>query len=714
VTTTPPRKIAVLGGGAGALAAAFALTDTPELRARHRVTVYQMGWRLGGKGASGRNRRVADRIEEHGLHVWAGFYENAFALLRRCYDELARPAGSPLATVDEAFEKHSLIGLAEYVGGRWVPWYLDMAENSGVPGVGPEWPTARQYLEMVLDQMLGLALDPALFRHLGPAGPALRLASLAAGAAESLGLGGDDDDESERRPLQVRPLVLARRLFGALGGEGLERRALGAAVALVDGFMDVVRDAAREAFERDAGLRRAFVSLDLLATQLRGAVEDGALVDLDAIDGYDWLAWLRRHGASPLTVASPWVRGVYDYVFGFLGGDTSRPALSAAVAVRIQLLSLFAYKGAFFWKMLAGMGDAVFAPLYEVLRRRGVRFEFFHRVDSLHLAPDGRRVGRVRLTRQASLNEGLDEYAPLYDVGGLPCWPSEPLYGQLREGAELEARGVNLETNYSDWPGVGGVELALGADFDDVVFGIPLGSVPHLCGELLAASRAWREMVERVPTVGTQSMQLWLEPTVEGLGRRPAEPVITTGYAQPFDTWSDMSQVLARERWPAHAQPRSILYLCGPLLEQGPPPPFSDLDYPRRQAARVAANAATWLQGNVGPFWPKATLPFEPAGLDWSLLVDAREPPGVGERRLESQYVRANVDPAERYVLSVPGSARYRLDPGGSGFENLYLAGDWVRCYINAGCVEGAVIGGLLASRALCGYPARIRGEGGP
>ena len=25
---------------------------------------------------------VADRIEEHGLHLWMGFYENAFRLMR--------------------------------------------------------------------------------------------------------------------------------------------------------------------------------------------------------------------------------------------------------------------------------------------------------------------------------------------------------------------------------------------------------------------------------------------------------------------------------------------------------------------------------------------------------------------------------------------------------------------------------------------------------
>ena len=50
-------------------------------RDRYDVTVYQPGWRLGGKGASGRG--PADRVEEHGLHVWMGFYENAFALMRR-------------------------------------------------------------------------------------------------------------------------------------------------------------------------------------------------------------------------------------------------------------------------------------------------------------------------------------------------------------------------------------------------------------------------------------------------------------------------------------------------------------------------------------------------------------------------------------------------------------------------------------------------------
>ena len=101
------RRVAILGGGAGGLTAAFELTATPELRERYDVTVYQLGWRLGGKGASGRREigphPAAMRIEEHGLHVWFGFYENAFDVIRRVYEELDRPADAPLRTWRDAF-----------------------------------------------------------------------------------------------------------------------------------------------------------------------------------------------------------------------------------------------------------------------------------------------------------------------------------------------------------------------------------------------------------------------------------------------------------------------------------------------------------------------------------------------------------------------------------------------------------------------------------
>src|SRR6267378_8596684 len=88
-----PRKIAVLGGGISALAAVFDLTSEKDWRDKYDITVYQLGWRLGGKGASSRNPNYNNRIEEHGLHIWLGFYENAFELMRKCYDELKGTPG---------------------------------------------------------------------------------------------------------------------------------------------------------------------------------------------------------------------------------------------------------------------------------------------------------------------------------------------------------------------------------------------------------------------------------------------------------------------------------------------------------------------------------------------------------------------------------------------------------------------------------------------
>ena len=76
--------------------------------------------------------------------------------------------------------------------------------------------------------------------------------------------------------------------------------------------------------------------------------------------------------------------------------------------------------------MHAGMGDTVFAPMYEVLKRRGVAFRFFHRLEAVRLADpkdlvQGERayVKALEFDVQAKVKDG-EEYAPLIDVGGLP------------------------------------------------------------------------------------------------------------------------------------------------------------------------------------------------------------------------------------------------------------------------------------------------------
>ena len=84
------QKVAVLGGGVGAMTTAFYLSSFQGWREKYDITVYQLGWRLGGKCDSGRNQAEHDRIEEHGLHMFFGFYDNAFATMQRLYGELGR------------------------------------------------------------------------------------------------------------------------------------------------------------------------------------------------------------------------------------------------------------------------------------------------------------------------------------------------------------------------------------------------------------------------------------------------------------------------------------------------------------------------------------------------------------------------------------------------------------------------------------------------
>src|SRR5205823_1325173 len=160
-----------------------------------------------------------------------------------------------------------------------------------------------------------------------------------------------------------------------------------------------------------------------------------------------------------------------------------------------------------FWEMQAGMGDAVIAPIYEVLRQRGLNFAFLHRVESLGLSADGRRVEAIRVARQATPKGG--DYRPLVEVKGLPCWPSAPLYEQLAEGEELRRRGIDLESPWSPWRDPETITLRAGRDFDQVILGITLAPLKTICAELIDASPAWRQMVEHLKTVQTLGVQVW-------------------------------------------------------------------------------------------------------------------------------------------------------------------------------------------------------------
>jgi uncharacterized protein with NAD-binding domain and iron-sulfur cluster len=703
VTDRRPIKVAVVGGGCASIAAAFELTR-PEHAGRYQVTVYQLGWRLGGKGASGRGPN--GRIEEHGLHVWMGWYENAFRLLRECYAELGRDrATNPIADWQDAFVPAPLLGVVDCASdGSWIPWSAALPPADGLPGD----PSNGMRRWTVRDYMVRSAL-------------LLRTLFETIRVREDNGQ-GQPHEPAGTPPSESLPDTVARllsygqlaTLAGIVQGTSLLEAALGS-MSLVPRdtllpFLDAIASNARRVLEARLGadlpVRRVWQVIDLTLATLRGGLRFGLMTDprgFDAIDEYDCREWLLLNGASESSLASGYLRALYDLGFSYEDGDAARPRIAAGQALRGMVRTFFTYRGAVFWKMQAGMGDVVFAPFYQVLKRRGVRFEFFHRLENVQLgrSEDPTQppyVDALAFDVQADVVGG-GEYAPLVQVGGLPCWPAGPDYRQLVDGARLEREGWDFDSHW-DRRRTRPETLRVVDDFDLVVLGVGLGAIPHVCPDIVARDPRWRAMVEHVKTVATQAFQIWLRDEMKDLGWAGG-PITLSGFTEPFDTWADMSHLLTRERWP-HA-PRAIAYFCSVLPNTDVPNERSNPAYVPTQREQVRRNAIRFLTHDIARLWPHAVR--APGEFRWELLVDPSDNGATSserdEGRFASQFWTANVNPSDRYVLSMPGSAAYRISPLDRTYDNLTVAGDWTDCGFNAGCVEAAVISGRLAAHAI-------------
>jgi uncharacterized protein with NAD-binding domain and iron-sulfur cluster len=203
-------------------------------------------------------------------------------------------------------------------------------------------------------------------------------------------------------------------------------------------------------------------------------------------------------------------------------------------------------------------------------------------------------------------------------------------------------------------------------------------------------------------------MQLWMTYNLEETGWAYPNPVMDA-YADPFNTWAVMDQLLIRENWPPQSDPISVSYLMNNLEDAITIPPFTDHTYPAQQLALVKQNGIDWLEKNSGHLWPYATSSFGSSDLDWRVLNDPENREGVA--RMDAQYFNASVNPSDRYVLNKANTNQFRLKADGASFgiNNLYLTGDWTdNGFQNIGCVESTVMSGLLCSRAICGYPVKI------
>ena len=588
-------RVTILGGGLSGLVTAFNLT-APEQQGKYAVTVYQLGWRLGGKCATGRNQDVNQRIQEHGLHVFMGQYDNAFAMVQALYAEAAHP---PFPTWQEGYTQTPAMSLMEEVDGKWIPWVFECPVFPGIPGIDPP-PSilARvvQAIEWFIHQFEG--------KH----------AAVIAGHAD--------------KPWWQR---LVDRVLGWLGREveavGLDL--LRAALALLgrldpdtslharsdhETLADLFRQARTwiggrigAALSGNNELRRLWILFDLGLSNLIGALRDGLLLDpaanLVAVNALDYRAWLAAHGADQATIDSAPVRALYDLIFAYPEGDWQTYGNVEAGTLFLSLMNTATYQGSIIWKFNTATGDLIIQPLYDVLKARGVKFEFFSRVDELVPDSAGTGIASVQIGRQVQL--AGSEYDPLTTLpSGQRVWPDRPLYAQLADGAALEANGANLESKWTTWPdALLPLILNAGVDYDLLVLAIPPAAHPDICAQLITQNSAWAAM-SAVQTVATQSLQTWTTQNEAGLGWD--DPAMVGGFdASNLNSWADISDVLATECWPSNMGVVGEQIACGPMPCPPQPPPASESGYPAAQQALADAAVQTYLDSDAVTFWAK-------------------------------------------------------------------------------------------------------------
>jgi uncharacterized protein with NAD-binding domain and iron-sulfur cluster len=746
------KRVAILGAGPAGLAAAMALSESPE----YSVHIYQMGWKAGGKCSTGREAGHL-RSLQNGSHYLFGCYENAFRLLAQAHRVLAKHPAEALrfGSFERDLVPRNLIVSkqpAAQGGGLAEDWIRYMPQNMAQPGDGGKFPSFFDFLTTGLQYGVALAIDcaasvvpsPPLPPHLGarlcqwalplcPHEPGRRARLTRAALAPVRTL-------TNRTASLVSRLVRQGAALGAIlvpeaGARALRRgsgqllpRGVKAVRQLVDAYWD---RSASGPLQPSGQLQRSAILLDLLGTLCIGFWVDGlhrpgGFARIDLLDFREWLA---RHGAHDETREASIITSWYDAIISYERGDAGQGRCSAGLTVHSLLRAMGTYKGAFAYQLRAEVGDSFIAPLVRALELRGVHFHFFERVEQVVVDSSRGLATEVVLAEQIADPPAGARFIEVTDheLGQARCaWPAAP---QCDGAAQIEPP---LDSYYSTHQvgkrrlvlrpkGQGSEAKADDAYFDFIISALPLQVMEDVLverspdrteGGSQALPPAWQQCFSELQVVESQAIRMWFNVPLSVRDARDGElslgwqlgPPILSGHTPPHSTWEDNSQAVSLHAFPEKHHPRTIATLFGPL----PTGAHDTRTLVHYQAQKLAAQAAaqTFVDEHMLGLWPGLQREGEVA---WEALIDLEH--RCGRERLAWQDVVANVGPNESYIACFPGTLQYRIRADESGFENLFVAGDWTRNGFEIGTVEGAVVSGLKAAKALSGLAIAISAE---
>ncbi len=713
------KNISVLGAGLGSLSAVYELTSLPGWEKEFDITVWQLGWRAGGKMSGGRG--TDDRIEELGLHLLLGFYTNAFSLFEEVYKERSAK-GLPDAGYSElkdALLKNNSLLFVEYYKKlrKWENWTLIIPERDGSPSEGA--PPLADGLRTVLAVIFEMIFQSP---YTG-----------SRGSFKSLIFDFLFSDSGSK---EVTHSYISEKLISLFPDiYDLSEKA----VKLIQEVFVTAEKLLKEESEENPGLRRFLIMLDFGLAVVNGVLKDvydrsTGKFRFSRINHLDFRDWLAQNGASEDTLDSALVYFFYNAPFNNFtgsspdtGNNLNGGSLAAGTAMQF-LLQGAGYRGSVFNQMRLGTAETLIMPLYQVLKSRGVKFRFFHKVTGIIPSSDGASVGEIRMEKQVRLRTSDAEYDPVRiikkDGKSFPVWTSSPIWDQIDPEQvgllqKLEKQKITLESPFSNWKGEE-VILKKDKDFDLIILGIPVPTLRYGSPEILksiledtthpARAEKWRKAAGTMQSTQVMSAQLWFSKSIEELGfdrekwgvnhEYCAQNVVS--YSYPVFSFLDQSQFLKSENWPSSRLPRSVIAFTNSM------PDYDSSDNPDSSVnlvhyTRVEETMRQWLWDNMGWFFPASESRGAPQGINWDDLTGKSVKDSPVEK-FASQFFMNTLNPSDRYVNAPPYAEGQnpRIAPDQSGFSNMVCAGDWTDYGYNFGYMEGTIVSGKLASQAVC------------